>query len=379
MRASHAPRGSGVVGIGVIGAGNISDTYLENLASFPDVEVRIVGDLVPERARKQAAKYGVSASGTVADVLAHEGVEIVVNLTVPAAHVEISSAAVAAGKHVWSEKPIGIDRASARGLLAHAHAADLRVGIAPDTILGPGIQSAKRAIERGDIGRPLFAQTTMQYQGPEIFHPNPSFLFAEGAGPLFDMGPYYFSTLVSILGPIAAVAAVGLTARDEREVLVGPQAGQSFPVEVPSTITVLASFAGGAQSQSLLSFDSPLARQGFVEISGTEGTIVLPDPNTFSGRIAMIHPMELANHEQSWVEVPEEGTVVGRGLGVLDMARAIRHGHAHRATGELGYHVLDTMVSALESATRGEFVRLESTVEPMEPMPADFDPFARTL
>jgi len=377
--AGFSPLGSGVVGVGLIGAGNISDTYLENLGSFPDVEVLIVGDLDTERAAAQAAKHGVPASGSAADVLAHPGVEIVINLTIPAVHAEVSSAIIAAGKHVWSEKPIAIERASALALLEQADAAGLRVGIAPDTVLGPGVQTAKRAIERGDIGRPLFAQTTMQWQGPEIFHPNPAFLFAKGAGPLFDMGPYYFSTLVHIFGPVAAVAAMGLKATDDRTILVGPDTGSTFPVEVPSTITVLAQFEGGGQSQSLLSTDSPLRRHGVVEISGTEGTISLPDPNTFSGRTAIIRPLSEAGGEQTWTEVLEEGTVVGRGLGVLDMARAIRTGRAHRATGELGYHVLDTMMAAEESAERREFVTVHSTVAPIEAMPIEFDPFVRTV
>ncbi|MBU4466150.1 MAG: Gfo/Idh/MocA family oxidoreductase [Actinobacteria bacterium] len=385
--AGFAPLGAGVVGVGLIGAGNISDTYLENLGSFPDVKVLIVGDLDTDRARSQAEKHGVAASGSAADVLAHPDVEIVVNLTIPAVHAEVSSAIIAAGKHVWSEKPIAIDRESALALLSQADAAGLRVGIAPDTVLGPGIQSAKRAIERGDIGRPLFAQTGMQYQGPEVFHPNPGFLFAHGAGPLFDMGPYYFTTLVSILGPVAAVAALGLKAREEREILVGPDAGKTFPVEVPSTINVLATFEQGAQSQSLLSFDSPLRRQGVFEISGTEGTIVLPDPNMFTGRTAIfrpfghigIDPALVSGADQESIDVPEEGVVVGRGLGVLDMARAIRTGRAHRATGELGYHVLDTMMSAQESAALGEFVTVNSTVDAIDAMPVDFDPFASTL
>ena len=385
--AAFAPTGSGPVGVGFVGVGNISDTYLENLNSFPDIEVLILGDLLTDRAAEQARKHGIPASGSTADVLAHPGVELVVNLTVPAVHVEISSQAIAAGKHVWSEKPIGIDRESARELLAQADAAGLRLGVAPDTVLGPGIQSAKRAIERGEIGRPLFAQTSMQYQGPEVFHPNPGFLFAHGAGPLFDMGPYYFTTLVSILGPVAAVAALGLKADEERAILVGPDAGVKFPVEVPSTINVLASFESGAQSQTLLSFDSPLRRQGIVEISGTEGTIVLPDPNKFSGRTAVTRPFDhrgsdpahVAVAEQPWTDVLEEGVVVGRGLGALDMARAIRTGRPHRASGELGYHVLDTMVAAQESAAREQFVAVESTVDRIEAVPVDFDPFARTL
>lgn len=385
--AAFTPSGSGVVGIGFIGAGNISDTYLENLNGFPDVEVLIVGDLDTDRARAQAEKHGVPASGSAEDVLAHPGVEIVVNLTIPAVHAEVSSAAIAAGKHVWSEKPIAIDRESALALLAQADAAGLRVGIAPDTVLGPGIQTAKRAIERGDIGTPLFAQTGMQYQGPEVFHPNPGFLYDHGAGPLFDMGPYYFTTLVSILGPVAAVAAIGLKAVEEREIQVGPDAGTTFPVRVPSTINVLANFEHGAQSQSLLSFDSALKRQGVFEITGTTGTIVLPDPNTFSGRIAIVRPFGpvdkdpgiASGAEQEWIEIEQEGTVVGRGLGVLDMARAIRTGRAHRATGELGYHVLDTMTAAQESAALGQFVTVESTVAPIEAVPVDFDPFASTL
>jgi len=367
------------VGVGLIGAGNISDTYLENLSSFPDIDVLIVGDLDTARAAEQAAKHGVPASGSAEDVLAHPGVEIVVNLTIPAVHAEVSSSIIAAGKHVWSEKPIAVSRESAKALLEQADAAGLRVGVAPDTVLGPGIQTAKRAIERGDIGRPLFAQTSMQWQGPELFHPNPAFLFAQGAGPLFDMGPYYFTTLVQILGPVAAVAALGLKATDSRIVQVGPNAGTSFDVEVPSTINVLAQFERGAQSQSLLSFDSPLARQGFVEIAGTEGTIMLPDPNMFTGRVAIVRPLSGHGETQEWVDVTEEGTVVGRGLGLLDMARAIRAGRPHLATGELGYHVLDVMVSAEESALSGAFVNVESTVAPIGSMPVDFDPFAATL
>ena len=369
----------GPVGVGLIGAGNISDIYLENLNSFPDVDVLIVGDIDTDRAASQATKHGVPASGTAADVLAHPNVEIVVNLTIPAVHAEISSAIIAAGKHVWSEKPIAIERGSARALLEEAAAAGLRVGIAPDTVLGPGMQSAKRAIERGLIGRPLFATTTMQWQGPEIFHPNPGFLFARGAGPLFDMGPYYFSALIHIFGPVSSVAAVGLKALENRSILVGPDAGTTFPVEVPSTINVLVEFESGGQSQSLLSTDSPLRRQGIVEISGTEGTITLPDPNMFSGRTAVIRPLDDVAGDQDWTDVPQDGIVVGRGLGLLEMARAIRLGTPHRATGELAYHVLDTMLAAEESAERHEFVVVQSTVAPIETMPLDFDPFARTL
>lgn len=371
------------VGIGIIGVGVISDTYLENLASFPDVEVLIVGDLLLDRAESQAKKHGVPAWGSAEDVLAHPDVQLVVNLTIPAAHVEVSAAAIAAGKHVWSEKPLGLDRAQVSALLDQAQAAGVRIGNAPDTLLGPGFQSAKRAILAGVIGEPLFAQTAFQTQGPDLWHPNPGFLFAQGAGPLLDMGPYYFSALVSLLGPVDRVAAVGLKKQEEREIRTGPNAGTRFPVEVPSTIQVLTAFESGKQAQSLLSFDSALERHGVLEIHGTEGSIVLPDPNMFTGRTAYVKPLGVlsdgADVEQKWIEVEQHGTVTGRGLGVLDMVRAIAADRPHVASGELGRHIVDVLLSAQDSAASEQFVRVESTVGPVPLLPDGFDPLAATL
>ncbi|MFT4210999.1 MAG: Gfo/Idh/MocA family oxidoreductase [Microbacterium sp.] len=371
------------VGIGIIGAGVISDTYLANLSAFPDVEVLAVGDLLPDRAQAQAEKYGVPASGTGEDVLAHPGVALVVNLTTPEAHIEVSRAAIAAGKHVWTEKPLGLDREAAAELLREAEAAGLRVGCAPDTLLGPGFQAARRAIEAGTIGRPLFAQTVFQTQGPDLWHPNPAFLFAQGAGPLLDMGPYYFSALVSLLGPVDRVAAVGMKAREERQIHTGPNVGTTFPVEVPSTIQIVTSFEAGAQAQSLLSFDSALERHGVVEIHGTEGTIVIPDPNQFTGRIAYVTPLgtirDGMSFEQEWIEIEHDVVEVGRGLGALDMVRAIDAGRAHVASGELGFHVLDILLSAQDAAATGRTVLVESTVAPVPLLPAGFDPFVATL
>lgn len=373
---------AGPVGVGFIGVGVISDTYLENLNSFPDVEVLILGDINTERAAAQAAKHNVPASGTAQDVLDHPGVQVVVNLTLPATHVAISSAAIAAGKHVWTEKPLGMDRESTAALLKQADEAGLRVGCAPDTVLGAGVQTAKRAILDGVIGRPLFAQTSMQWQGPEVFHPNPGFLFAQGAGPLLDMGPYYFTTLVSLFGTVEKVAAIGLKATEERTIQVGDLAGTTFPVEVPSTISVLTQFEGGQTGTSLLSFDSPLARQGIVEIHGTEGSLVVPDPNMFEGRIAYVRRFDSFGEkppEQEWIEIPQAGPATGRGLGLLDMVRSIHDGRPHIATGEVGYHVLDIMLSAEESAASGEFVTVNSAVSEIPAVGADFDPLARTL
>ena len=375
---------TGPFGVGIIGAGNISDQYLTNLTQFPDVRVIAIGDLVEDRAREQAAKYGVPNAGGIDVVLGDPDIDIVVNLTIPATHVAVSEAAIAAGKHVWSEKPIGIDRESSRRMLERADAAGLRVGIAPDTVLGPGLQTAKRAIAAGAIGRPLFAQTSFQWQGPEIFHPNPAFLYARGAGPLLDMGPYYVSALVHLFGPVATVAALGLRGVESRAVQVGPLAGTEFPVEIPSTVSVLFDFERGGQAQSLYSTDSPLMRQGVVEITGTEGTLVLPDPNTFGGAITITRALAEvvvppAPVIQQVDEVALEGVVVGRGLGLLDMARAIREGRPHVATGELGLHVLDTLLSIEESVEAHRFVTVESTVGELASIPADFDPFAASL
>ena len=373
--------GNGPVGVGIIGAGNISDQYLSNLTTFPDVRVIAVADVLEERAQAQAAKYGVPHAGGIDVVLGDPDIDIVVNLTIPAVHVEVSEAIIASGKHVWTEKPIGVNREESRRLLEKADAAGLRVGVAPDTVLGPGVQTAKRAIARGDIGRPLFAQTTFQWQGPEVFHPNPAFLYAKGAGPLLDMGPYYVSALVHVFGPVAAVAALGLQGTPTRRVQVGELAGQEFPVEIPSTLSVLMDFEQGGQAQSLYSTDSPLLRQGIVEITGTEGTIVIPDPNYFGGPITITRPLQAGPEpaEQEIVDVAQEGVLSGRGVGLLDMARSIAAGRPHVATGEFGYHVLDTLLSIEEAAESRAFVPVTSSVDQVGAIDADFDPFAATL
>ncbi|CAL4859052.1 Gfo/Idh/MocA family oxidoreductase [Microbacterium sp. MM2322] len=374
---------TGPVGVGIVGAGVISQTYLENLTSFPDVKVVAIGDMIPERAKAKAEEHGVPSWGTLEDVLSNPDVELVVNLTIPESHIAVSSQAVAAGKHVWTEKPLGLDREGARQLLKDADAAGVRVGSAPDTILGPGFQSAKRAIAEGVIGTPLFVQTAFQTQGPDLWHPEPAFLFAKGAGPLLDMGPYYFSALVSLLGPIAGVAARGSRFRTERHIHTGPRAGETFPVEVPSSVQVLSTFEGGQHGTHLLSFDSALERHGVVEIHGTEGSIVLPDPNRFDGPTRYVKPLGVFRDgmktEQEWIDVEQQGTVVGRGLGVLDMVRAIADGRPHVATGELGFHVLDVLLSAQDSAETGQYLEIDSTVAPVPPVPVDFDPFASTL
>lgn len=372
---------TGPVGVGVIGTGMISDAYLRNLVRFPDLKVVALGDLDERRATAQGQAYGVATAGSPSMVLDHPDVEIVVNLTVPAAHAEVSAAALSAGKHVWVEKPISVDRVSARALLNQAATAGLRIGVAPDTVLGAGVQTARKAILRGDIGVPVAAQTVMQYAGPELFHPNPSFLYARGAGPLFDMGPYYLSALVGLLGPVGSVAAAGARARESRSVIIGEAAGSTFPVEVPTHVAAIAKFERGPLGQSFFSFDSPISRIGVVEITGTEGTLVVSDPNKFTGDVRIGRTAPNADDETApiWETLPLVGVDTGRGLGVLDLARSLRTGAAHIASGELGYHVLDALSAIDEAVLSGGWTPVESSVADIPLMPDDFDPFAATL
>ncbi|WP_405140963.1 Gfo/Idh/MocA family oxidoreductase [Sphaerisporangium sp. NBC_01403] len=364
---------TGPVGVAVVGAGAISDAYLRNLTTFPDVRVLGVADLDAERAETKARAYDVPVSGDVDTILAIPDVEIVVNLTIPAAHAAVASAALRAGKHVYGEKPLTLDPGEGDKLLAEAAAQGLRVGNAPDTFLGAGLQSAKRALASGLIGAPVAATAMMQSPGPESWHPSPEFLFQRGAGPLFDMGPYYLTALVAMLGPVSKVAATARQARPHRVIGSGPRGGTSFAVEVPTHVMALVDFTGGASASTTFSFDSP-AGVTMIEIIGTEGTLSLPDPNTFRGPLRV-----RAAGDGDWRELPLEGTTIGRGLGVLDMARALRGDVAHRASGALALHVLEAMTAISESAERGEFRHLETTAREPEPLPAGWDPQEATL
>ena len=357
------------VGIGVIGAGNISTQYLKNLTTFPEVEVRFVADIDLERAAAQAEAYGVPASGTVDELLARDDIELVVNLTIPAAHTAVGQQIIAAGKHVWSEKPVALDHESAAELLAAAEAAGLRVACAPDTVLGAGIQTALRAVARGDIGEPLTATTMFHVPGPESWHPNPDFLFATGAGPLFDMGPYYVTTLVHVFGSATRVQAVASKSRETRVIGSGPRAGETFPVEVPTHHAALIEFGGGRSAQSTFSFQHALPRAGFVEINGTEGTIVLPDPNNFDGDSTL---WRYGQGEPT--VIPATGAAYGRGTGIIELIRAIRAGVPERASGALASHVLDILLGIRDAAAAGAPVEIISQVAPVPPLPEDWDP-----
>jgi predicted dehydrogenase len=366
---------SGPIGVAVVGCGTISDEYLRNLTSFPDLNVLFCADLDLTRAKDQAAKYGVGASGTLAQALEYPGVELVVNLTLPVAHADVAADAVAAGKHVWNEKPLTTSPDTGRALLAQAERAGVRVGCAPDTVLGSGLQTARRLIGQGAIGVPQTALTLMQSPGPESWHPSPEFLFQLGAGPLFDLGPYYFSALATIFGPASRVAAVGRQAAATRVIGSGPKAGTEFAVEVPTHVNALVEYEGGAAASLLFSFDSPLPRAGFVEITGTEGTMAVPDPNRFDGDIK-VHGR---GKTSSWETIPATGASAGRGLGVLDLARRLRAGEPPRASGQLAEHILEVMVAVQASLDGAGFEPIDSGFVSPPPLPEDWDPYARTL
>lgn len=364
--------GVGRVGVGLAGAGVISTEYLRNLTAFPDVHVRFVADLDEARAAEQAAAFGVPASGSLDGLLEDPSVEVVVNLTHPAAHAEVSLAALATGRHLWSEKPLATTREDGLAILDRARSGGLAAGCAPDTFLGPGLQAARRLVAEGGIGTPLSALALFQNPGPERWHPNPAFLFATGAGPLFDLGPYYLTALVQLLGPIARVTAHGGRSRLERRVHTGPKAGETFPVEVPTDVQALLEFRAGASALAVFSFDSPLPRT-LLEVTGPTGSLEVPDPNRFTGDLRVHRPGEALET----IVVPAEHP--SRGIGVLDLARAIRAGRAPRASAEQGFHVLDAMVSIAASAERRVPIELASTCEVPPPVEPDWDPTEATL
>jgi predicted dehydrogenase len=357
----------------VAGAGVISGQYLTNLTQFPDVRVLAVADLDPARAAAVAAEHGVPVSGTLEDVLAMPDIEIVVNLTIPAAHAEVATAVVAAGKHVYCEKPLALRTADGEKLLAAAAERGVRVAGAPDTFLGAGLQSAVRALDAGVIGRPVAAAITTRSLGPESWHPNPAFFYQPGGGPLFDIGPYHLTALVTALGPVTRVAATATRAHERRRVGSGPLAGEEFAVEVPTHVLALLEFGGGVTASATFSFDSAVAETS-VEITGTEGTLKLPDPNKFTGPLSVLEA-----DSAGWRELPVTGSVVGRGLGVLDLARAIRADAPHRASGVLGLHVLETMAAILDSAEHSGFREPRVSADRPAVLPPDWDPHQAVL
>jgi len=358
------------VGVGIIGCGNISAAYLKASRVFPILAIRAVADMNPAVAEARGAEFGVPAMGVDA-LLADPAIEIVVNLTVPLAHVEVGLRAVAAGKHVHSEKPLGIDTAEARRLLEAAAAAGVRVGAAPDTFLGGAHQTCRRLIDDGAIGRPLAGTAFFMCPGHERWHPNPAFYYLRGGGPVLDMAPYYVTALVNLLGPVERVAAITSRARSERTVSSQPLAGTTIPVEVATHAAATLQFVSGPVVTMVMSFDVPRHRHRPIELYGSEGSMAVPDPNWFGGQI------EIGTAAGDWrAAITEHAYANGnfRIIGVADMAHAIRKNRPHRASGALAFHVLEVMEAVQRSSDEGRHIVVASRPERPALLPADLMP-----
>lgn len=353
------------VGIGFIGCGNISAAYLKAARGFPILDVRGVADLNTAAAEARAAEFGLKAM-TVEELLADPSVEIVVNLTIPKAHVEVGLRAVAAGKHVHSEKPLGIATAEAKQLVEAAKARGVRLGAAPDTFFGGAQQTSRKLVDEGAIGTPLGGTAFFMCPGHERWHPNPGFYYLDGGGPMLDMGPYYVTSLVNLLGPVESVAGIATKLRDERLVTSEPLKGTKIPVEVATHVAGTMKFVSGAVVSIAMSFDVPRHQHSPIELYGSEASLLVPDPNHFGGEIM------LATASEDWKAVPTEHAYADgnyRVIGVADMADAIRNRRPHRASGELAYHVLEVMEAFQRSSDSGRHVTIESRPERPAPLP----------
>ena len=358
--------------VGVVGCGTISGAYLKNMNASPHLKVVACADQVAESARARAAEFGVPGACSVDELLADRNVDLVVNLTVPSAHAEISLAALKEGKHVYTEKPLATTRDDGRRILDTAKSTGLTVASAPDTFLGSGIQTCLRMMEQGELGEPLAASAFMLGRGPENWHPNPAFFYQPGGGPLLDMGPYYLTTLVCLLGPVRRVTGMARILYAERTADHGPRAGDTFKVSTPTFVAGLLEFESGAQAMLVTSLGIWGADLPNMQVYGTKGILGVPDPNYFRGPVKVRSNQE----ESAWHEVPllyshtdRPGNF--RGLGVIEMALAIGRGEEPRASGQLAYHVLDVMQSILESSTGGRHIKVQSTCRRPEPLPIE--------
>ncbi|MBK9711175.1 MAG: Gfo/Idh/MocA family oxidoreductase [Kouleothrix sp.] len=355
------------VKMAVVGCGNISSIYLQNCPTWPLLDVVACADLDMQRAASQAAKFNIPRAMAVDAVLADPEVELILNLTIPAAHSTVGLAALRAGKSVYNEKPLAIGRADARLMLDEARARGLRVGCAPDTFLGGGLQTCRQLIDAGGIGQPVAAMGQMLSRGPDHWHPDPAFLFKEGAGPLFDMGPYYLTALIALFGPIRRVTGSARITFPERTIRSEPKRGETIAVEAPTHIASVLDFASGPIATLVTSFDVWDQYLPSIEIYGSGGTLGVPDPNTFGGPVRLRDAGAETGRE---VAIAHGHTENSRGIGVADLAYAIRTGRPQRASGDMAWHVLDTMHAILEASATGRHVELTSTCDRPAPLPA---------
>ena len=350
-----------VTKVGVIGCGNISSNYIRNSRQYANLEFSAFADLDMERARAKALEYGGNAVACTVDELLHNPeITIILNLTIPNAHYSVAKAALLAGKHVYNEKPLAITREEGAELRKLAAESGLRLGGAPDTFLGAGIQTCRKIIEDGGIGKIVGATAFMMGHGHESWHPDPEFYYQVGGGPMFDMGPYYLTALVNLIGPVKSVMGSTRISFPERTITSEKKYGKKIPVEIPTHVVGLLNFQNEAIATIITSFDVWSHHMPCIEIYGTEGSMIVPDPNGFEGEVQL-----WTAEAREWKTIPllQDRKYTGRSLGVADMAYAIENGRAHRANGDLTFHVLDIMHAVHESSDRGTQIEVENVLK----------------
>ena len=353
--------GSSPLRVAVVGCGFISDIYFQNLLTFSGVQLVACADLNRDQASRAAEKYGVGLVLTPEEAYAHPDIDLILNLTIPAAHAEVALAALRGGKHVYNEKPLALALEDAAQMTRLAAEHGLRIGCAPDTVLGAGLQTCRELVESGVIGEPVAATAFMANHGHESWHPNPDFYYQPGAGPLFDMGPYYLTALVNIMGPVVRVSGMARASFEKRTITSQPRAGEEVQVNTPTHIAGQLAFEGGAIATLITTFDVWGSNLPLLEIHGTLGSLSLPDPNTFGGPVRLRRP----GHETPWEDLPITRPYQdnSRGIGLADLLSAADRGVPHRASGHLALHVLEIMHRTLESAEAGQPLQIEGTVE----------------
>lgn len=350
---------------GVIGCGNISQAYFDAARQLNDLEIVCCADANAQAAGEKAEQNSIRAV-SVQELLNDPEIGIVINLTTPQAHADVNLQALEAGKHVHCEKPFAISREDGRKVLETAAAKGLLTGCAPDTFLGGGLQTCRKYIDDGWIGRPVAGTAFMCCPGHESWHPNPGFYYLRGGGPMLDMGPYYLTALVHLLGPVKRVSAICSRKADERLATSEGANGQRLPVEVKTHAAGTLEFAGGAVITMVMSFDVWKHSAHPIEIHGTEGSLKVPDPNGFGGEVFLFRP-----GMEEWEKVPLSHGYTDnmRSIGAADLACALRTGRPNRCAGEMAFHVLDVMLAFDESSETGRHIEIESTCTQPAPLP----------
>ena len=368
--------------IGLIGCGNIAETYFRAQDYFNNIKFIACADKFPEVSKKCADQYNIK-SLTVDEIIHDTNVDVILNLTIPQAHFEISKLALEAGKHVYSEKPMSIKYDEAHELVNLAKDKNLYIGNAPDTFLGGGGQVARKFVDDGDIGKVMTGNFIFAFPGVQEFHPNPESWFQSGGGPVIDMGPYFFTTLVNLLGPVKNVRSRGKKFADQREYLVGPKKGKSFNVDISTSVMLDIEFANEAIVQGFISFDVQNHARNHMELYGTKGSLVVPDPNMFGGPVLLSRELgsewqefsvedkylgktNIINHSGRSNEAPKQSNY--RGVGLSEMIYSIENNIQHRCNGNLALHVLDIIESTIIASETKKEVSLRSTCEQPKPL-----------